>query len=182
MKSLRMGLCLDLRPAKLSDEALLRGWDEQAHLIASNPNDRRAWEVELNRKPDWRELLIAEIDEHPIGFMQIIDPAVQENRHWGEVAEGLRAIDIWIGEGGNLGKGYGTEMMKLALARCFSVAAVSAVVVGPLVRNVRAHHFYERLGFQFVERRWFGADECLIYRLHRAEFARAAQGGAGAEG
>jgi aminoglycoside 6'-N-acetyltransferase len=173
---------MDLRPARPSDEALLRGWDAQAHVIASNPNDHRAWEVELNREPDWCELLIAEIDDRPIGFMQIIDPAFEQSRYWGKLAEGLRAIDIWIGEEGNLGKGYGTEMMKLALTRCFSDAAVSTVIVDPLVRNVRAHHFYERLGFQFVERRWFGADECLIYRLHRAEFARAARGGAGAEG
>lgn len=46
-------------------------------------------------------------------------------------------------------------MMKLALERCFA-AAVTAVRVDPLVSNVRAHRFYERLGFRRVARRRFG--------------------------
>ncbi len=40
----------------------------------------------------------------------------------------------------------------------------------PLAANVRAHRFYERLGFRFVERRRFGQDECLVYRLDRADY------------
>lgn len=79
----------------------------------------------------------------------------------------LRAIDIWIGEAGNLGKGYGTEMMRLALARCFAVPEVEAVLIDPLASNVRAHRFYERMGFRFVERRRFGMDDCFVYRLER---------------
>jgi len=32
----------------------------------------------------------------------------------------LRAVDIWIGEEGDLGRGHGTIIMRLALARCFA--------------------------------------------------------------
>lgn len=158
---------MKLRPATPDDLALLRYWDEQPHVIASDPNDDWNWEVELHRSPDWREQLIAEIDGEPIGFLQIIDPAREDSRYWGDVPADLRAIDIWIGEAENLGKGYGTVMMKLALERCFADPAVSAVLIDPRADNVRAHRFYERLGFQFVERRWFGADECRVYRLDR---------------
>ena len=63
-------------------------------------------------------------------------------------------------------------MMQLALARCFSDPLVTAVLIDPLASNTRAHRFYKRLGFQFVERRWFDDDECFVFRLNRAEFER----------
>ena len=71
-----------------------------------------------------------------------------------------------------LGKGYGTRIMQLALDRCFAPSEVSAVIIDPLASNVRAHRFYERLGFLFVERRQFGEDDCFVYRLERVEYAR----------
>lgn len=161
---------MHLRPATLADLALLRHWDEQPHVIASDPNDDWHWEIELDRCPDWREQLIAEMDGRAIGFIQIIDPAREESHYWGEIAANLRAIDIWIGEATDLGKGYGTAMMQLALARCFADPAVRAVLVDPLVSNTRVHRFYERLGFRCVDRRQFGEDDCFVYRLNREDW------------
>jgi hypothetical protein len=40
-----------LRPATPADLHLLRSWNEQAHVIASDPNDDWGWEVELVRNP-----------------------------------------------------------------------------------------------------------------------------------
>jgi aminoglycoside 6'-N-acetyltransferase len=156
-----------LRPATPDDLELLRRWDEQAHVVASDPNDDWGWETELARQPDWREQLIAEVDDRPVGFVQIIDPAREDSRYWGDVPANLRAVDIWIGEEADLGKGYGTAMMRLALERCFAAPGVVAVLVDPLAANSRAHRFFERLGFRFVERRRFGADDCCVYRLGR---------------
>lgn len=161
---------VNLRPATSVDLDLLRHWDEQPHVIASDPNDDWHWEVELASTPDWREQLIAELDGRAIGFIQIIDPAREESHYWGEIAANLRAIDIWIGEATDLGKGYGTKMMQLALARCFADSDVTAVLVDPLVSNTRVHRFYERLGFQRVERRRFGQDDCFVYRLNREDW------------
>lgn len=161
---------MNLRPASIADLALLRRWDEQPHNIASDPNSDWAWETELKRTPDWREQLIAEVDGRPVGFIQIIDPAREDSHYWGDVEANLRAIDIWIGDAADLGKGYGSKMMTLALARCFAMPEVSAVLIDPLASNVRAHRFYQRFGFRFIERRQFGADDCLIYRLDRADF------------
>lgn len=158
---------MNLRPATSADLNLLRHWDDQPHVIASDPNDDWHWEIELDRRPDWREQLIAEIEDRPIGLIQIIDPAREESHYWGDVAANLRAIDIWIGEATDLGKGYGTKMMQLALARCFADPNVMAVLVDPLVSNTRAHRFYERLGFQCIDRRQLGVDDCFVYRLNR---------------
>ena len=161
---------INLRPATAADLALLRHWDEQPHVIAADPNDDWAWETELDRSPDWREQLIAELDGRPIGFVQIIDPAREDSHYWGDTPGGLRAVDIWIGEETDLGQGYGTIMMDLALARCYADPAVTAVLIDPLASNTRAHRFYQRLGFRFVERRRFGDDDCFIYRLNRSDW------------
>jgi len=60
--------------------------------------------------------------------------------------------------------------MRLALERCFTNPQVVAVLLDPLVSNVRAIRFYERLGFRFVENRCFDEDFCAVYRLDRAEW------------
>ncbi|MBL7792335.1 MAG: acetyltransferase [Saprospiraceae bacterium] len=162
---------ITLRPATIDDLPLLQHWDEQPHVIESDPNDDWEWETELLRHPDWREQLIAEANGRPIGFIQIIDPKREETHYWGEdVADNLRAIDIWIGEESDTNKGYGTQMMRLALERCFADPAVTAVLIDPLASNKAAHRFYERLGFQFVERRTFGEDDTFVYRVDRGGF------------
>ena len=161
---------LRLRPATPADLPLLTRWDDEPHVLESDPNDDWGWETELARDPDWREQLIAEVDGVPIGFVQIIDPAREDSHYWGEVAPDLRAIDIWIGEADYLGRGHGTVMMRQALARCFADPAVTAVLIDPLASNTRAIVFYERLGFRFVERRQFGLDDCCVYRLERADW------------
>lgn len=158
---------LNLRPAGPADLTLLNHWDSQPHVIASDPNDAWHWEAELARSPAWREQLIAEVDGRPVGFVQIIDAALEESHYWGDVPQGLRAIDIWIGAAEDLGQGYGTAMMRLAIARCWADPEVTGILVDPLVDNVRVHRFYERLGFRWVEQRQFGEDRCCVYRLDR---------------
>lgn len=158
---------ITLRSATHSDLDLLRHWDTQPHVIASNPNDEWDWKTELRSSPDWREMLIAELAGRPIGFIQIIDPAREESRYWGNIDTGYLAIDIWIGEESDLGKGYGTEMMNLTLDKCFANPEVKAILIDPLASNKRAHSFYKKLGFRFVERRRFGDDNCYVYRLNR---------------
>lgn len=161
-----------LRAADPRDLALLRRWDQAPQVVAADPNDDWEWETELQRQPDWREQLIAELDGRPIGFVQIIDPAREDGHYWGDVPDGLRALDIWIGEADALGRGHGTAIMRQALARCFGEPSVEAVLIDPLADNVRAHRFYERLGFRFIERRRFGLDDCFVYRLDRIDWRR----------
>lgn len=161
---------IKLRPATINDLGLLQYWDKQPHIIASDPNDDWHWTEELKRNPEWREQLIAELGDRSIGFIEIIDPALEDEHYWGDIEPNLRAIDIWIGEEQDLGKGYGTQMMQLALMRCFQNVAVTAVLVDPLANNTRAHRFYESFSFKFVERRWFGLDNCFVYRLEKRDW------------
>ncbi len=75
---------MKLRPATPADLALLRHWDEQPHVRDASDDDW-GWEVELQRSPAWREQLIAEVDGRPIGFVQIIDPRLEDGHYWASI-------------------------------------------------------------------------------------------------
>ena len=62
----------------------------------------------------------------------------REEQRLGDAEPGQRAIDIWIGEAADLGRGYGTRIMELALARCFREASVEAVLIDPLRSREKA--------------------------------------------
>lgn len=161
---------------------MLRRWDRLPHIIAAKysvpPTEQdlresdEDWAAELAAAQDlaWRELLIAEKDGRAIGFVAIDDPAEEETHYWGDCEPNLRAVDIWLGDPADTGRGYGTEIMRQALARCFAPPQVTAIVIDPLATNARAIRFYEQLGFGFVENRTFGTDQCAVYRLERARW------------
>lgn len=163
-----------LRRATTADIPLLKYWDTQPHIIEAVGHDDGGggwdWDGEIPVAVSWRDHLIAEEDGRPIGFIQIIDPVEDETHYWGDVEPDLRAVDIWIGEADALGRGLGTQMMRLALERCFSDPQVKAILIDPRSSNIRAHRFYERNGFHFVERRMFGQDECHVMRLTRKDW------------
>jgi len=158
---------IKLRPASINDLDLVEYWDTKQHVIDCDPDDDWNWELELTRNPEWREQLIAELNGKPIGFIQIIDPYQEETNYWGKVEKNNRAIDIWIGEEDKLGRGYGTIMMELAIRRCFLNKLVDVILVDPLKSNIKAHKFYERLGFEFIEDRKFDKSACFVYELNR---------------
>jgi aminoglycoside 6'-N-acetyltransferase len=165
-----------LRPATLDDAALLAEWDREPHVIECSTDDPQAdiafggipWEEELADPSALSFYRIAEIEGRPIGVMQIIDPHLEPTHYWGEIEPNLRAIDVWIGPKDALNRGYGTQMMTLAIDDCFSAPGVTAIVIDPLNSNTAAHRFYQRLGFRVVGRRMFDADDCLVHRLERA--------------
>lgn len=169
-----------LRPAALADVPLFETWDRAPHVIAAVTDDPESstafadisWADEIAGASPVSAYYVAEVSGRPVGAMQIIDPRLEPTHYWGEIEAGLRALDIWIGEADALGRGYGEQMMRIALGFCFAEPSVSAVVIDPLASNLRAHRFYRRLGFRALERRRLGtdADDCLVHRLERADW------------
>ena len=119
-----------LRPAVAADVPLLELWDEDPDVAESGGDDDVFdWAWEVPRSVEWREILVAEADGEQVGVVVLIDAAREETHYWGDDVEpGAWAIDIWIGAADDLGRGYGTTMMRLALARCFADPAVRAVL------------------------------------------------------
>jgi aminoglycoside 6'-N-acetyltransferase len=167
-----------LRRATSADVRWLDVWDDDPAVVACSTDDPQAtaafagvsWADEVASQSDVYRYLIAEVDGRPIGAMNICDPHLEPTHYWGRIAPNLRAMDIWIGAAGDRGQGYGSEMMRLALERCFGDNRVRAVVIDPLASNERAHRFYRRLGFKPLGRRVFGDDDCLVHELKRRDW------------
>ncbi|GAB4147226.1 MAG: GNAT family N-acetyltransferase [Patescibacteria group bacterium] len=177
---------LTFRPANLNDIPTLRHWDLQEHVLRATHYDYEEqvaagksaeemandweWEEVIGNRPDWLETIIAERDGQPIGVMQVIDPATESDHYWGDIGLGYRAIDIWIGDLENTNKGYGTEMMTWMINHCFENPSVHSIIIDPLINNTRAIQFYQKLGFKFVEDRWFDTDLCAVHILSRQDW------------
>ena len=173
-------MSLVLRPATPADVSCLERWDKEPHVIAATSDDPDAvvafedaeWLDEISNDDPASDYFIAEIEGRPIGAMQVIDPALERTHYWGQdCPKNLCAMDIWIGEADCLNKGYGTQMMTLAINRAFADPRVEAIVIDPLNSNTDAHRFYQRLGFRPTGRRLFDEDDdCLVHRLNRADW------------
>ena len=161
---------VQLRSMTIDDVAVLVRWDDDPDVAAAlggRGADWYDWPAELVRDVPWRELLIAEEDGRPIGFLQLVDASAEESHYWGGIEPGTWALDIWIGSPGDRGRGLGAQAMKLALRRIFDEHGAAMVVIDPAVDNRRAIAFYERLGFASVGVREFGDDERSVMRLLR---------------
>lgn len=157
---------LRLREATLADVPLLERWDEDPAVRPSDVEDWWEWEEELRDPGPWVELLIAELDARPIGFVQLLDAAAEPTHYWGrDLTPGTWAMDIWIGDAADRGRGHGRTMMSLALDRCVGVHGAREVLVDPLLSNLRAHRFYRTCGFEEVGERMLGTDRCLVHRI-----------------
>jgi aminoglycoside 6'-N-acetyltransferase len=180
MKAKGPSFRLKLRPATQKDIPSLEKWDREPHVITATSDrenqevalgDGQYWQDEIGQQTEHFQYYIAELAGRPIGAMLMIDPHLEHTHYWGEIEPNLRALDIWIGEKENLGKGYGEQMMRIAFQMCFADPQVKAIVIDPLNSNPRAHKFYQRLGFRPEGRRSFGEDDCLVHRLTRQNWA-----------
>ncbi len=172
-------MSLTLRPATLADVPYFEKWDHEPHVIACTSDDPDAyeafsdavWTEEITSNDPASHFFIAEVDDQPIGAMLVIDPALEVTHYWGEDAPlHHRAMDIWIGEKDYLNRGFGTQMMTIAINAAFAEEKLEAILIDPLASNKKAHRFYRRLGFKFVEQRFFDEDDCFVFKLSREDW------------
>ena len=161
-----------LRPATGSDAPTLRRWESAPHLAGLLGDGDWEWESALSSPHPAHRPFMVEVDRRVVGFLEILDPALDPERYWGDLPPGFRAVDLWIGEAAYLGKGVGSAMMRQALDICFADPEVHTVLVDPLASNADAHRFYERCGFTFLERRQFDEDDCLVFQIVREVWAK----------
>jgi aminoglycoside 6'-N-acetyltransferase len=166
---------IGLREATPADVPLLEEWDALPHVQAAtglgDQDSPDLAELVDGAAPGWQHF-IAELScpsgDRPVGVIQIVDPSVDPNSHWGALATPRHpTVHIWIGPADLLGQGLGRQMMAAAIARCFANPAVEAILIDPLASNRRAISFYQRLGFQPIGPLLAGPDRCLALRLDR---------------
>lgn len=97
------------------------------------------WPIWKQRDPKKQVLLIALLDDKPIGEVgyRVPDPP-------GDTAE----VDIKIGELHLWGKGYGTAAMKLLIDRLFADPKILRITARPGEWNRRSIGLFKKLGFR----------------------------------
>jgi aminoglycoside 6'-N-acetyltransferase len=134
-------------PVTEEHRALLSGWLQQPHWREwwGEPDEelRLIYAVE-----DGEHLpFMACINGEPIAYVQCWWPAKHPDVPWvHDMAMTKRGIDISIGDQSNLGKGFGTLILKHFAAKLFAEGA-TRLVIDPDRRNSRAIAAYMKAGF-----------------------------------
>lgn len=145
MKTIR-GEKIFLRPICSDDTDNILRWRNSDHIrnnfIYQKPVTREDHERWLETRVATGEviqfIIITEEGKHPIGSVYLRDVDRKEQR-----AE----YGIFIGETEALGKGYGTEALRLMLRFAFEELHLKLLTLRVLARNVTARGVYEKAGF-----------------------------------
>ena len=89
-------------------------------------------------------------DGAPIGFVQAYAPAAWHHQGWwlDEHDPGVRGIDQFLADAGQLNQGLGTAMVRAFVAELLRDPAVTRIQTDPAPDNARAIRCYEKAGFR----------------------------------
>jgi len=91
---------------------------------------------------------IAMLDDQPVGFIQSYVVMGSGDGWWeDETDPGVRGIDQFLANAGQLGRGLGSTMVRAFVKRLFQDPAVTRVETDPSPDNERAIRSYRRAGF-----------------------------------
>ena len=133
-------------PLTLAHRSMLLEWLSQAHA-------QEWWgdaEEEVNLIYDDKgehQPFIACVDDEPIAYIQAWRPSKHPDLPWQfKMTPTTRGIDITIGDANNLGRGFGSMIIKAFVAKLFAEGA-TRLVIDPDVTNERAIAAYINAGF-----------------------------------
>lgn len=137
---------LSIRSASIKDANLLCQWWNDGKVMehAGFPNglgiSSEVVTKQLERNGvDSHHLMILEVDSVPVGEMAYRDKG-------DKIAE----IGIKICNFEMQGKGYGTTFLKMLIDYLFEEKGFSRIILDTNLKNTRAQHVYEKLGFRRV--------------------------------
>ncbi len=108
------------------------------------------------------------LNDKPIGYTQCCDLYAYKTKCpipkglFTNEKPGTFCIDIFIAEESYLGKGYGTEVVKVFSEKVFKEFKAKMILIDPAASNVRAIKCYEKAGFHFVRKAHDGVTECVV--------------------
>jgi aminoglycoside 6'-N-acetyltransferase len=136
------------RPFMRQDLPLVRRWlrtpevsrwwgdpEEQAALLQEDLDDSRM------------VMRIVSYEDRPFAYLQDYDVQVWPQEQFNDLPVGSRAIDVFIGEPGMIGRGHGSAFLRLLGARLRAEGA-PVVATDPDAENTRARRAYGKAGFR----------------------------------
>ena len=142
-----MSRAYGFRPVTLDDFPLLEGWMRLPHVAEWWGKPQAELEQMRERLADpTMELLVVELDQRPIGYLQSYDPQRWDDHHFADQPAGARGVDQYLGEPDLLGQGHGSAFLDAFCRRLFA-QGVPRVLIDPSPDNARAIRAYEKAGF-----------------------------------
>lgn len=136
---------LTIRNATVNDAPLLAKWwndgTVMAHAGFPNGTGETVEQISESLKHDTDEdrRLIIELDEIPIGEMS-----------YGAEGEQTAGIGIKICDFSKHDKGYGKVLLSMLISSLFNDMGYNKIILDTNLKNKRAQHVYEELGFKKV--------------------------------
>ena len=136
---------LVIRNATTDDAQILCNWwnDGKVMAHAGFPNGIGTTEQTISDiikiDTDRNRRLILEIDDISVGEM-----------NYKTVAENIAQIGIKICNFNQQDKGFGTQFLKMLIGFLFNQMGYEKVILDTNLKNVRAQHVYEKIGFRKV--------------------------------
>jgi aminoglycoside 6'-N-acetyltransferase len=125
---------------------LLRSWLSQPHTQEWWGDVDEEIELIYDDKGE-HDPFIACVNDEPIAYIQVWRPSKHPDLPWQhKMTSTTRGIDITIGDDRNLGRGFGSMIVKAFAAKLFSEGA-TRLIIDPDISNERAAAAYIKAGF-----------------------------------
>jgi len=137
-----------LRPATEADLPMLRRWLRTPEVVRwwGDPEEQAVL-LEGDLREPLMVMRIVQLDRMPFAYAQDYDVGSWPQPQFAHLPKGSRAIDAFIGEAGMIGRGHGSQFLRL-LAIELRQQGAPVVAIDPDLDNWRARRAYHRAGFR----------------------------------
>ena len=148
---------ITFRSLQEADLPLLTDWLNRPHVAEWWGGGDAAFSVETTRSKYLPRMdadspvkaYVAMLADEPVGFIQSYVALDCGDGWWKEERDpGVRGIDQFIGDSGNLGQGLGTAMVNAFVRRLLAEPGVTRIQADPDPANARAIRCYVKAGFR----------------------------------
>ncbi|MCD6659277.1 MAG: acetyltransferase [Lentimicrobium sp.] len=142
---------MKVRKFRPEDIELMQEWLQHPHVhqYFGNPEE---WleEITENIDAEWVKYFIAETGK-PIGFLQYYETDKAPEGEWSAEPAGTVGIDYLIADKENLGKGYGSEIIRLLIELIKTTGKYKYIIADPVPQNQASARVLEKNGFAIKE-------------------------------
>lgn len=142
------------KPLQEKHIPLMYLWTQQAH-VAEWWHDRKDFPSFITKyrakiEHPYKFPFIIECNNRAIGYIETYFADKIGGGWWLDQPAGTCGIDIFIGELGYVGKGFGSTLLKQIVYKLFQDQLVKKIIIDPAPDNIRAVRCYEKVGFKRV--------------------------------